>query len=68
MIDVTVNKPSGKKCAFCKNWYDPINSAIMPKAPQIGLWSFDEKAVNKCLKTNANKRGVETCSKFESKM
>ena len=24
------NNITSKKCAFCKNWYDPANSAIKP--------------------------------------
>lgn len=68
MQDATINKSSGKKCAFCKYWYDPANSAISPKAPQIGIWSFDERAVKKCLKSNLDKRASYACTKFESKM
>ena len=33
------------KCAFCKNWYDPTNSAIKPRSS--ALWEYDlENAVD----------------------
>ena len=37
-----VNIKHVKKCAFCKNWYDPTNSAITPKSPAIGMWEIKD--------------------------
>lgn len=48
MASLVVNVKHMKKCAFCKNWSDPTNSAIAPKSPSIGMWEI--KDVNqKCL-------------------
>ena len=50
---MVINIKQMKKCAFCQYWYDPTNSAIAPKAPQIGLWEI--KDINqKCLCTKKN--------------
>lgn len=57
-----------RHCAFCKYWYDPTNSAIVPKMPNMGIWEFDSNAKNKCLKTNIEKRAASFCSKYESKI
>jgi len=57
-----------KACAFCKQWYDPTNSAIRPKAPAVGLWEYDPKATNKCLRTNADRKGSQLCHKYECKV
>lgn len=47
-MNLTVNIKHMKKCAFCKYWVDPVNSAIAPKSPAIGLWEI--KDVNqKCI-------------------
>lgn len=48
-----VNAKCVKKCAFCKNWYDPTNSAISPRSPWMGLWEIkdiNQKAL--CVKRN----------------
>ena len=53
MASSVVNIKHIKKCAFCKNWNDPTNSAIAPKAPVIGMWEI--KDINQkcmCLKKN----------------
>ena len=53
MSSLVVNIKHIKKCAFCKNWYDPTNSAIAPKAPNIGLWEIkDTNQKCMCLKKN----------------
>ena len=31
MSSTVINAKTSKKCAICKNWYDPTNSAIEPK-------------------------------------
>ena len=36
-MKAVVNIKHVKKCAFCKKWYDPTNSAIAPKSPVIGM-------------------------------
>lgn len=56
-----------KKCAFCKNWYDPANSAIEPqKGP--GMWKCDTTVKNKCRVKNVQTVAMHTCSKFECKL
>jgi len=57
-----------KKCAFCKHWYDPTNSAIAPKYPQRGVWEYDQKARKKCLKTNLEKTAASVCGRYEPKL
>lgn len=57
-----------KKCAFCKHWYDPTNSAIAPKYPQRSIWELDQKAKKKCLKTNIEKTAASFCSRYEPKL
>ncbi len=57
-----------KKCAFCKHWYDPANTAVSPKAPQINVWLYDEKASRKCLKRNVEMKSGAVCRKYEGKI
>ena len=64
----SVNIKTVRCCALCKYWYDPSNSAISPKAPNINLWSVDDKCRNKCLKTNIDQRAIAVCSRFELKL
>ena len=70
MPSITVNVKTIKKCAFCKYWYDPTNSAICPKAPNIGLWQI--KDINQkcmCLKKNIQMSANAFCSSgYESKL
>lgn len=62
-------KSNTKFCAFCKYWYDPTNSAIRPKAPQIGLWEFDGKAESKCLINGSVRKGVSPgCGNYSCKL
>lgn len=69
MSSLVVSIKNIKKCAFCKHWYDPTNSAIAPKSPAIGLWEI--KDVNQkciCLKKNIKMSANAFCSRdFESK-
>ena len=63
MSSLVVNIKHIKKCAFCKNWYDPTNSAIVPKSPLIGLWEI--KDINQkcmCLKKNIHMPANGFCS------
>lgn len=69
-MKAVVNVKCVKKCAFCKNWYDPTNSAIAPKAPNIELWEI--KDINQkclCLKKNIQMPANAFCSSdFASKL
>lgn len=65
---MNVNIKAVRCCALCRHWYDPVNSAIMPKAPNINLWIVDDKVENKCLLTNFNKRAMGSCGKYEFKL
>ncbi|MBR3588216.1 MAG: hypothetical protein IKL16_01495 [Clostridia bacterium] len=70
MSSLVVNIRNTKKCAFCKNWYDPTNSAITPKAPSIGLWEIkDVNEKRTCLKKNIEMSATAFCSvDFELKL
>lgn len=57
-----------KKCAFCKHWYDPTNSAISPRSPHINLWEYDDKCKKKCLKKNYDMAASSFCGKYECKL
>lgn len=62
MSSLIVNIKNIKNCAFCKNWYDPTNSAITPKAPSIGLWEIkDVNEKRMCLKKNIEMSGIAFC-------
>lgn len=61
------NSSSSKKCAFCKYWYDPTNSAIRPSFGR-GVWEYDADAKCKCRVKNRDTKGFESCPKFESKL
>lgn len=70
MPSTVVNIKQMKKCAYCKYWYDPTNSAIAPKAPAINLWEIkdiNQKAM--CLKRNIKMSASAFCNcDFESKL
>ena len=69
MNPANINHKGSGKCAFCKHWYDPTNSAIRPKAPQIGLWEFDPHMKNVCLLHNGSERpAFASCPKYECKL
>lgn len=62
-------KSNMKFCAFCKYWNDPTNFAISPKAPQIGLWEFDSRVENMCLKWGTKKKGnMPGCVHYSCKL
>ncbi len=68
-ITINVKVPGRtKRCAFCKNWYDPTNSAIRPKHPSIGLWEYDTRAKQKCLVRPGEKPANFCCQQFASKI
>lgn len=64
-----INIKSARKCAICKYWYDPTNSVLSPKAPNVGLWEItDINKKCKCLKRNLLMPAFAVCGKdFESK-
>lgn len=65
MSSTIVNIKCCKKCAFCKYWYDPTNSAIAPKSPVIGLWKInDENQKNLCIKRNSQMPANSGCIQF----
>ena len=64
----TANIKTVKKCAFCKYWYDPTNSAISPRSTKINLWEYDDKAKMKCLQKNYDMRASAFCGKYECKL
>lgn len=61
------NNISARKCAFCKNWYDPTNSAIKP-GKTMTMWEYDPEVKCKCRIQNRIKKAFQTCSRFESKI
>lgn len=64
---VIEGKAGMKRCAFCKHWYDPTNSAIVPKKNK--LWEYDSDARSICRKRNSMKTKANyTCNKFECKL
>ena len=66
LVNVKTNRIT--KCAFCKHWYDPTNSAIVPKQPAAGFWEYDSMAKNKCMIRGVEMAGMQSCGKFESKV
>lgn len=70
MASLTINIKHVKKCALCRHWYDPTNSAICPKAPVIGLWEI--KNINQkclCLKKNIQMPAGGFCARdYELKL
>ena len=68
MYEINIKSKMMKKCAFCKHWYDPTNSAINPKMPNMGIWEYDGNARKKCLIRNVEQKGGEFCKKFEIKV
>lgn len=59
-----------KKCAFCKYWYDPSNSAIVPRKGQKDVWEYDTGMMRPCRKYNNNDRRADglACRYFEYKI
>lgn len=64
---VNERNSSIKRCAFCKNWYDPTNSAINPKAGRY-MWEYESSAKNKCREKNLITNAGQGCAKFELKL
>ena len=70
MSSLIVNIKNTRKCAFCKYWYDPTNSAIEPRSPKINLWKIkDSNQKCMCVKKNIQMPATAFCSSdFMSKM
>lgn len=70
MSSMVVNIKNTRKCAFCKNWYDPTNSAIEPRTPKINLWEIkDTNQKCLCLKRNYKMQAGAFCSSdYECKL
>lgn len=64
----TINQqtPSVRKCAFCKKWYDPTNSAIAPRRGH-NFWDYDPKMKKKCSYLGRETIASNSCSQFELK-
>ncbi|MCX4376264.1 MAG: hypothetical protein OSJ61_08835 [Lachnospiraceae bacterium] len=55
-----------KRCAFCKNWYDPTNFAI--NLLHTSIWEYDPMVSNMCRTKGTKTIAQYTCSKFVSKI
>ena len=67
MMIAQENKASIRRCAFCKYWYDPANSAITPKGG-YGRWEINQDMKKKCRMWNIEKKSWSVCKKFECKL
>ena len=58
-----------RRCAFCKNFYDPTNDAISPKRGMKDVWEYQTQINKPCLKIN-NMETVSqnVCPKYECKL
>ena len=64
-----LNIKNTKKCAICKYWYDPTNSAISPRNPKLNLWTIDDRSPKKkCIKKNYEMSPMAFCQDFECKL
>ena len=63
-----VNVKRIKKCAFCKYWYDPTNSAIRPRTPQFNQLEFDDQCKKLCMKKNFEMNAGAFCCSYECKI
>ena len=64
----SINIKSYKRCAFCKYWYDPTNSAIQPYLPNMNVWKYDMNAKQMCLKKNREMKASSGCGRYEGKV
>lgn len=64
-----INIHTIQKCAFCRHWYDPMNSGIAPKSPTIGLWEIrDTNQKSMCQKKNISMPAIGFCNNYECKI
>lgn len=68
MVTVDMKNTSGRKCAFCKHWFDPACNAIEPVKPNLGLWRYDNAAIKRCGIDGMNHKSFGFCRKFECKV
>lgn len=68
MTQININGNAKKRCAFCKHWYDPTNSAIRPLNPNVGLWEYERDKDNFCAIAKAKRHAWVSCPKFEFKL
>ena len=67
MYRINVRGNAGRKCAFCKYWYDPTNAYINPRNPRMNLWELDSNATCICIQKNIKLPASSVCSKYECK-
>ncbi len=67
MFLVDSSNASVKRCAFCKYWYDPTNSAIEPLSGK-NKWSLINGKKSKCFERNLQTFSQNTCNKFMCKL
>ena len=65
---IQINIKHVKRCATCKYWYDPTNSAVEPRAPRLNLWRIDDKCKKMCLRRNYEMSGGAYCNEHECKL
>ena len=57
-----------RRCAFCKNWHDPGQSAISPVNLKMNLWEYDDAVSKMCTVYNCMKKADSGCGKYECKL
>ena len=65
---ITINIKTTKKCALCKYWYDPANTAISPKNPKHNLWKIEDESKRMCLKRNYDMPATAFCNQYDCKL
>ena len=65
---VNAKAESIKKCAFCRHWYDPTNSAIRPRSAAVGLWEFDPAVTKPCAVRPGERKAFYCCPDFACKL
>lgn len=65
---VDINSSGGRKCAFCKHWYDPANSVISPLNSVGNMWNYKRGVKKDCFLRKMKTISESSCFKFESKM
>lgn len=67
MYEIDIKAMTFKKCALCTYWFDPTCEAIKPVGMNI-FGIHDPNMARKCMWTNTNKKAMDSCSHFSSKM
>ncbi len=63
-----INIGSTKRCAFCKHWFDPGDTAIRPRNVKHGLWEYDPDTKRVCEKRRYERPGNAFCNEYECKI